>query len=81
MVNEPAPRPAVKGWLAMALGVLAIVVGAVWTLQGLNILTDSRMSDNKTWALVGPIVAFVGLILIIIGVRLRSRAKRVRPPG
>jgi len=79
MVNEPASRPKLKGWLPMALGMLAVVIGAVWTLQGLNILTDSQMSDNKIWALVGPVVALVGLILIITGVRVRSRSKRSQP--
>jgi len=76
MVNEPAPARKLAGWLPMALGVLAIVVGAVWTLQGLNVLTDSQMSDDRKWAVIGPALALVGLILIIIGVRRRSRAKR-----
>ena len=67
-----------KGWLAMTLGLLGVVLGAVWTLQGLNVLQDSVMSGNRTWSLVGPIVAGVGLILIIVGVNLRSRAKRKR---
>jgi len=81
MVNEPAPRRAFSGWLSMALGLLAVVIGAVWTLQGLNILTDSQMSDNKTWALVGPIVALAGLILIVAGLRRRARSKRDQPPA
>lgn len=65
-----------KGWLLMTLGALGIVLGAVWTLQGLNILRDSMMSDVRIWALIGPIVAFVGLVLVIVGVNVRSRAKR-----
>jgi len=81
MVNEPARRAPFRGWLSMALGVLAIVIGAVWTLQGLDILTDSKMSDHKIWALVGPIVAVGGLILIIAGLRLRARAKGDQPPA
>ena len=81
MVNEPASPSKLTGWLSMAIGLLAVVIGAVWTLQGLNILTDSQMSDNKTWALIGPIVALAGLILIILGVRARSRSKRQPPPA
>jgi len=65
-----------KGWLLMTLGTLGVVLGAVWTLQGLNILRDSMMSDVRIWALIGPIVAFVGLVLVIVGVSVRSRAKR-----
>jgi hypothetical protein len=60
----------------MTLGVLAVAVGGLWTLQGLDILTDSRMSGKQTWAIVGPIVAVIGLILIVIGVTVRSRSKR-----
>ena len=65
-----------KGWLPMALGLLAVVLGAVWTLQGLNVLTDSVMSGVTVWAVVGPIVGLAGLVLIVVGVRARSRAKR-----
>ena len=65
-----------KGWLLMTLGGLGVVLGALWTLQGLNILRDSMMSDVRIWALIGPIVAFVGLVLIFVGLYVRSRAKR-----
>ena len=75
MVNDPA-SPRIKGWLPMTLGVLALAVGALWTLQGLDILTDSRRSGKQTWAIIGPIVALIGLILIIAGVVVRSRSKR-----
>ena len=60
----------------MALGVLAVVVGALWTLQGLDILDGSRMSGVGIWSVIGPVVAVAGLILIIIGERTRTRAKR-----
>jgi hypothetical protein len=65
-----------KGWLPMAVGLLAIVLGAVWTLQGLDILAGSVMTGVTVWAIIGPIVAFVGLVLIVIGLRIRSRSKR-----
>ena len=65
-----------KGWLPMAVGLLAIVLGAVWTLQGLDILAGSVMTGVTVWAIVGPIVAFVGLVLIVIGLRIRRRSKR-----
>ncbi|BFU43712.1 hypothetical protein [Krasilnikovia sp. MM14-A1004] len=64
-----------RGWLAMSLGLLAVVLGAVWTLQGLNVLTDSAMSGVTVWAIVGPVVAVGGLILIVVGLRQRSRGK------
>jgi hypothetical protein len=65
-----------KGWLPMALGLLAVVLGALWTLQGLDVLGDSVMSGVHMWAVIGPIVAAAGLILIVVGVQVRSRSKR-----
>ena len=70
-----SPKP-LKGWLPMALGLLLVVLGAVWALQGLGILEGSVMTGVSMWAIVGPIVAVAGLILIVTGVRLRTRAKR-----
>ena len=75
MVNELASRPTLKGWLPMALGVLSLVLGAIWTLQGLGILLGSRMSGEQLWAIIGPVTALTGLILVVIGVRVRSRSK------
>jgi hypothetical protein len=65
-----------KGWLPMTLGLLLVVLGGVWTLQGLGVLAGSLMSGVRAWAVAGPIAAFVGLVLIVIGVRIRSRSKR-----
>jgi hypothetical protein len=54
-------------WLI--LGAIALIVGIIWTLQGLNILGGSVMSGNTTFAIVGPIIGIVGLILVVVGVR------------
>lgn len=72
-----------KAWLPLALGMLAIVVGAVWTLQGLGYLTGSVMTDDRTWAVVGPIVALAGLVLILVGLRIRGRGQKTTdgPPA
>ncbi len=76
MVNEQASPPRLHGWLLMSLGVLALVLGALWTLQGLDILTDDRMSGVRIWAIVGPVAAVAGLALVVIGERVRARAKK-----
>jgi len=69
-------QPRLIGWTPMTIGVLAIVLGGLWTLQGLDVVEGSVMSGVSMWAVIGPIVAAAGLILIVIGVRRRSRAKR-----
>ena len=60
--------------LWITIGVVAVVVGLVWTLQGLGILgpSDSPMSGESTWAIVGPIVAAVGLLVFLFGARKRG---------
>ncbi|HZX98135.1 MAG TPA: hypothetical protein VFE92_01370 [Dermatophilaceae bacterium] len=47
--------------LRAGLGVLLVLVGLIWTLQGLNVITNSAvMSGKPLWAVIGPIVAIVG---------------------
>ncbi|WIG57323.1 MAG: hypothetical protein OJF49_000067 [Ktedonobacterales bacterium] len=55
------------------LGVLAALIGIVWTLQGLNILGGSTMSGQAIFVVIGPIVGVIGLVLIGVGmVRRRT---------
>jgi hypothetical protein len=50
--------------LVVGLGVLLMLVGAVWTLQGLGIMGGSAMSGHARWALLGPVVALAGVVLL-----------------
>jgi hypothetical protein len=74
--SDAVPPRSLTGWLPMALGILFLFLGALWTLQGMDVLSGSKMSGASIWSVVGPIVALVGLLLIVLGVRRRSRAKR-----
>lgn len=60
-----------KGWLPLALGLLAVVVGAVWTLQGLGYVGGSVMTGKTIWAIIGPVVTVAGLVVLWIGLRAR----------
>ncbi|WP_405095408.1 hypothetical protein [Micromonospora sp. NBC_01412] len=62
-----------KGWLPLTLGLLAMVVGAVWTVQGLGYVGGSIMTDQSIWALVGPLLVLIGLVTIWRGLRSRRR--------
>ncbi len=48
------------------IGVLAAVMGTLWTLQGLGHLGGSPMTGVKLWAVVGPVVAGLGVALAIV---------------
>ena len=44
------------------IGVLMVVFGAIWILQGLNIaFLDSFMANQKQWAVYGAILALFGI--------------------
>ena len=58
--------------LFLALGGLLVVAGAVWTFQGLGYLEGSAMTGVDTWAMIGPIVAGLGLALVIVAARPRK---------
>jgi hypothetical protein len=55
--------------IALVLGGVMLVVGGLWTLQGLGYLTGSPMTGVTFWALVGPVVAGLGVALVIVGYR------------
>jgi hypothetical protein len=57
----------------IGLGILLILIGGVWGLQGLGVFGGSGMSGKTLWAVVGPIVAVVGVILLVTGLRVPSR--------
>ena len=60
--------------LAVA-GVGAALAGIVWTLQGLGYVGGSFMSGVTVWAVIGPVVALAGLVLIVMAARTRRRAR------
>lgn len=65
-----------KNWLVLVLGVLLIFFGATWTLQGIDVMKGSAMSGVTLWAVVGPIVALVGLVVLGVGIARRRRVGR-----
>jgi hypothetical protein len=58
--------------LGIALGLVMVVVGAVWTFQGLGYLEGSAMTGVDTWAMIGPIVAGFGVALVIVAARRKE---------
>ena len=58
--------------LFLVLGALFVIVGGVWTFQGLGYLEGSPMTGVDTWAMIGPIVAGLGVALLIVAARRRE---------
>jgi hypothetical protein len=58
---------------SLIVGIIAILVGAVWILQGTGVLPGSVMSGQRMWLIIGIIVAIVGLALAYNGIRRPAR--------
>jgi hypothetical protein len=63
----------VKPWLFLVIGVVLVLLGAVWTGQGLGYITGSFMTGSRLWATIGPIVVLLGLWAAFTGVRRTRR--------
>jgi hypothetical protein len=57
--------------LQIGLGVLLVLVGLIWTFQGLGYLKGSVMTGVTMWAVIGPVVAVLGALLVFGALRAR----------
>ncbi|WP_330255834.1 hypothetical protein OG874_15440 [Nocardia sp. NBC_00565] len=59
-------------WVWLIIGVLLVLMGGLWTLQGLNLLGQTGgMNGQAMWVVIGLIVVVVGLFLAGVGLRRR----------
>ena len=56
-------------WVLNIVGVLMILIGTVWFLQGINVLLGSFMSGQKQWMIIGLVVAIIGIGLLVVANR------------
>jgi hypothetical protein len=59
-------------WISVVVGVLLVLVGSVWTLQGLNVIKGSFMTGQQLWTAIGLLAVIGGLTLAISGLRKKS---------
>ena len=53
------------------VGVLCMLMGGVWFLQGINILPGSFMTGQTKWAVYGGVLLVVGLGVLVMANRRR----------
>jgi hypothetical protein len=63
-----------KSRLFVVAGIVVIIIGAVFALQGFGVIEGSAMSNSHTFEVVGPLVALAGLVLAALGLRRRGPA-------
>ncbi len=59
--------------IGLGLAALMVLVGGLWTFQGLGYVEGSSMTGSDTWAIIGPIVAGLGVALAIVVLQRRGR--------
>ena len=59
---------------SLVLGVIALLVGAIWILQGAGVLPGSFMTGQRMWLVIGIVVAIAGLALTYRGLQRPARS-------
>lgn len=52
------------GMVRLIAGIVLVLVGAVWFLQGVDALGGSSMTGNPFWAYVGAPMVILGVVLL-----------------
>jgi hypothetical protein len=58
------------------VGAVLVLLGAIWFLQGINVLPGSFMTGQTKWAVYGGIAAVAGISLILASNRKRLDGMR-----
>jgi hypothetical protein len=56
------------------VGVLLVLLGSIWFLQGINVLPGSFMSGQTRWAVRGGILVIAGIVGLLYANRKRKSA-------
>ena len=54
------------------MGVLLMLAGGVWFLQGINVLPGSFMTGQIQWAIYGGLAIVIGIGLLVFANRRKS---------
>jgi len=67
-----------KAWMFLIVGVVLVLLGLLWCLQGSGSMGQTGgMNGKSEWLVIGVIVAALGLILVALGIRgLRTSRPR-----
>lgn len=57
---------------ANIIGIIALLIGGLWTLQGSNVLAGSVMSGQSQWLYIGIVLLVAGAVILWWGNRRRG---------
>lgn len=62
----------VKSLVLVIIGLVAVLVGGVWALQGSGVIGGSGMSNSPTWLVIGAVLVVAGVLMVVLGARKRA---------
>ena len=57
--------------LTIVLGLVLLLMGGIWALQGLGLMRGSVMTGQSLWLVLGVLAALVGVGLVVWSLRAR----------
>ena len=57
--------------VSTVVGVLCLLVGCIWFLQGINVLPGSFMTGQTKWAVYGGLLFIAGVAVLVAAKRRR----------
>jgi uncharacterized membrane protein SirB2 len=58
--------------ILIVVSILMLLAGAVWFLQGINVIGGSVMTGQSQWEVIGAIVFIAGIVLLVLSTRRRA---------
>ena len=66
---------AMTRWVGPVVGVLLVLLGGLWTLQGVGVVGGSFMTGSRLWLVIGLVLVVAEVALLL---RLGRRSRGVR---
>jgi uncharacterized Tic20 family protein len=68
----------VRRIVLLIVGVIVLIIGAVFAGQGANLIPGSSMTGDRMWLYIGLILVIFGIILIALGLLRPGRDRTNR---
>ncbi len=62
-------------WIGRGIGVVLVLIGGLWTLQGAGLVGGSSMTGSGIWVVLGLVVVASG-VAVLVPRRLRRGGRR-----
>jgi hypothetical protein len=63
--HSPARMSPMGQWVGRIIGVVLVLVGGLWALQGLGLVGGSFMTGSTAWLVIGLVTVVMGVALLV----------------